>query len=144
VRGSGETDEVFAQAPLGIAVLDGADPASAALLDSNASLMEMTQGRATPSAAFADLFEASEGPQALALRLRQAMNDPIEITLATLPPTAVMPRMSSSGDAIASMSITASSWPGSQSMSTGSAVMGREFGPVARPFQAFRAHAISG
>jgi two-component system cell cycle sensor histidine kinase/response regulator CckA len=82
-------DGVFAQAPFGVAVLDGIDPASAALLDSNAALMEMTQGRATPSAAFAELFDASEGPNALAHRLRQAMNDPIEITLATTPPTAV-------------------------------------------------------
>ena len=82
-------DGVFAQAPFGVAVLDGIDPGSAALLDSNASLMEMTQGRATPSAAFADLFEASEGPAQLAHRLRQALNDPIEITLATTPPTAV-------------------------------------------------------
>jgi len=82
-------DGVFSHAPLGIAVLDGGDPASAAILDSNASLMEMTQGRATPSAAFADLFDASEGPAALAQRLRQAINDPIEIMLATSPPTAV-------------------------------------------------------
>jgi len=82
-------DGVFAQAPFGVAVLDGIDPGSAALLDSNAALMEMTQGRATPSAAFADLFDASEGPAALAHRLRQAMNDPIEITLATTPPLAV-------------------------------------------------------
>ena len=80
---------VFSNAPFGVAVLDGIDPGSAALLDSNAALMEMTQGRATPSAAFADLFEASEGPSALAHRLRQALNDPIEITLATKPPTAV-------------------------------------------------------
>src|SRR5690606_14646961 len=82
-------DRVFAPAPFGVARLDGIDPASAALLDSNAALMEMTQGRATPSAAFADLFDASEGPAALAQRLRQAMSDPIEITLATDPPTAV-------------------------------------------------------
>lgn len=82
-------DGVFAQAPFGVAVLDGIDPASSALLDSNAALMEMTEGRATPSAAFADLFDASEGPSQLAHRLRQALNDPIEITLATNPPTAV-------------------------------------------------------
>ncbi len=82
-------DGVFSHAPLGIAVLDGADPASAAVLDSNGALMEMTQGRAMPSAPFADLFEASEGPAALSQRLRQAINDPIEIMLATQPPTAV-------------------------------------------------------
>ncbi len=82
------TDSVFSEAPFGVAVLDGADPAPAAVLDSNAALMEMTQGRATPSTAFADLFEAGEGPAALAHRLRQALNDPIEITLATSPPIA--------------------------------------------------------
>ena len=78
-------DGVFAQAPFGVAVLDGADPASAALLDANAALMDMTQGRATPSTPFADLFEASDGPTQLAHRLRQSLNDPIEITLATDP-----------------------------------------------------------
>jgi len=82
-------DGVFSHAPLGIAVLDGGDPASAAILDSNASLMEMTHGRAMPSAPFSDLFDASEGPAALAQRLRQAINDPIEIMLATSPPMAV-------------------------------------------------------
>jgi two-component system, cell cycle sensor histidine kinase and response regulator CckA len=88
-QGVTEADGVFSHAPLGIAVLDGGDPASAALVDSNAALMEMTQGRATPGSAFADLFEASEGPNALAQRLRQALSDPIEITLATSPPLAV-------------------------------------------------------
>ena len=89
-RGDGAgADGVFSQAPLGIAVLDGADPASSAILDSNGALMDMTQGRATPSAPFADLFEASEGPVALSQRLRQAINDPIEIMLATDPATAV-------------------------------------------------------
>ncbi len=81
-------DGVFGHAPFGVAVLDGADPASAAVLDANGALMDMTQGRATPSTAFADLFEASEGPAQLAHRLRQSLNDPIEIMLATQPPTA--------------------------------------------------------
>src|SRR5690606_7878353 len=59
-RGNAVTavDGVFAQSPFGIAVLDGADPASAAMLDANTALMDMTQGRATPSTPFADLFEA--------------------------------------------------------------------------------------
>src|SRR6185436_19412173 len=61
VRTSTEgADGVFSHAPLGIAVLDGGDPASAAILDANGALMEMTQGRATPSAPFCDLFDASE------------------------------------------------------------------------------------
>ena len=91
-------DGVFAQAPFGVAVLDGIDPGSSAVLDSNAALMEMTQGRATPSATFADLFDASEGPAALAHRLRQALNDPIEITLATVPPTAVHVQLARGAD----------------------------------------------
>jgi len=84
----GSADGVFLHAPFGVAVLDGADPASAAVLDANASLMDMTQGHATPSTPFADLFEAAEGPAQLAHRLRQSLNDPIEITLATNPPLA--------------------------------------------------------
>ncbi len=87
-RAQGAADGVFSFAPFGVAVLDGADPASAAVLDSNASLMEMTQGRATPSTPFTDLFEAAEGPAQLAHRLRQSINDPIEIMLATNPPMA--------------------------------------------------------
>jgi two-component system cell cycle sensor histidine kinase/response regulator CckA len=82
-------DGVFAHAPMGVTVLDGADPASAMVLDSNAALMELTQGRAAPSTAFADLFEAPEGPLALASRLRAALNEPVDVTLATTPATAV-------------------------------------------------------
>ncbi|MBY0562816.1 MAG: response regulator [Hyphomonadaceae bacterium] len=80
---------VFAHAPFGVAVLDGADPASAALLDANTALLDMTQGRATPSTPFADLFEAGEGPDALAQRLRRAIDDPVDLTLVGKPPAAV-------------------------------------------------------
>lgn len=86
--GTVAADAVFSHAPFGVAVLDGADPASAAVLDANTALMDMTQGRATPSTPFADLFEAGEGPNALAQRLRQALNDPVEVALATTPPMA--------------------------------------------------------
>jgi two-component system cell cycle sensor histidine kinase/response regulator CckA len=86
--GAAADDRVFSHAPFGVAVLDGADPASAAVLDSNAAFMDMTQGKATPSTPFAHLFEASEGPVALAHRLRQAINEPVEVTLATNPPVA--------------------------------------------------------
>jgi len=95
--GAGD-DSVFAQAPFGVAVLDGADPGLAAVLDANGALMEMTQGRATPGAPFADLFDASEGPTALAQRLRQAASDPIEITLATQPPIAVHVNLARNAD----------------------------------------------
>jgi two-component system cell cycle sensor histidine kinase/response regulator CckA len=92
------SDGVFAHAPFGVAVLDGIDPASAAMLDANTALMDMTQGRAAPGSAFTDLFEAAEGPAVLAQRLRQAMNDPVEITLATNPPIAVHVQLARGAD----------------------------------------------
>ena len=85
---SAHADGVFANAPFGAAVLDGADPAAAMLLDSNPALMEMTQGRASPGVAFADLFDASDGPAELTQKLRKALNDPIELLLAGSPPMA--------------------------------------------------------
>ena len=96
--GSIEPDGVFAQAPFGAAVLDCADPAAATLLDSNAALMEMTQGRAAPGVALVDLFDASEGPAALSHRLRKAINDPTEFMLATKPPTAAHVHFARSAD----------------------------------------------
>ena len=88
IEGATVSDGVFAQAPFGAAVLDAADPAMATLLDSNGALMEMTQGRAAPGVAFADLFDASEGPNVLQQRLRQAVDEPTVLMLATTPPTA--------------------------------------------------------
>jgi two-component system cell cycle sensor histidine kinase/response regulator CckA len=87
-RADTAADGVFEQAPFGAAVLDCTDPAAATLLDANAALMEMTQGRAAPGTPFADLFDASEGPNALAQRLRQTINEPAVLMLATSPPTA--------------------------------------------------------
>ncbi|KAF0184601.1 MAG: response regulator [Hyphomonadaceae bacterium] len=81
-------DSFFANAPFGAALLDGTDPALSAVLDSNAALMDIAQGRATPGMAFKDLFDASDGPVALAQRLRQASREPVELQLATNPPRA--------------------------------------------------------
>ncbi len=75
-------DIVFQHAPFGAAVLDSADPATASILDANPALMDMTSGRAAPGAHFADLFDASEGANALTQRLRAAGADPIELQLA--------------------------------------------------------------
>lgn len=88
-EGSGFGEVVFEQAPFGAAVLSGADPATAALLDSNPALMEMTQGRAAPGLSFAELFDASEGPAALAQRLRASAERPVELQLASQPPLTV-------------------------------------------------------
>ncbi|MET0183111.1 MAG: ATP-binding protein [Caulobacterales bacterium] len=92
------TDGVFEHAPFGAAVLDGADPAAATILDANPALMEMTEGRAAPGAAFADIFDASEGPAELALRLRRAGGQPLEFQLATNPPTAAHVQFASGPD----------------------------------------------
>jgi two-component system cell cycle sensor histidine kinase/response regulator CckA len=82
-------DAFFIHAPYGAALLSGDDLTSAVLLDVNAALIEMTQSRAVPGAAFADLFEADEGPDALSARLRlAAQGKPAELKLATDPPTA--------------------------------------------------------
>ena len=78
----------FDNAPFGAALLDGADPAVSAVLDANAALMDVTQGRASAGMTFVDLFDASDGPQALAQRLRQASREPVELMLATNPPKA--------------------------------------------------------
>ncbi len=91
-------DGVFEHAPFGAAVLDGADPAASTILDSNPALMEMTQGRAAPGAAFADLFEASDGPADLAARLRRAPSEPIDLQLAVNPPAAAHVQIARAAD----------------------------------------------
>jgi two-component system cell cycle sensor histidine kinase/response regulator CckA len=75
-------------APVGLAVLDAADPGQAKILDANPALIEMSQGRAIPGAAFVDLFDASEGPTLLNERLRGAGLQPRELQLATSPSVA--------------------------------------------------------
>jgi two-component system cell cycle sensor histidine kinase/response regulator CckA len=83
------TQAVFEQAPFGAAVLDGSDAASATILEANPALMQMTQGKAAPGVALAELFDASEGPGALAGLLRGAADGAVELQLATHPPLAV-------------------------------------------------------
>jgi two-component system cell cycle sensor histidine kinase/response regulator CckA len=95
---AGAGNAFFDHAPLGAALLDGADPATAAILDSNAALMDIAQGRATPGAAFADIFDASEGPVVLAERLRKASSQPVEVPLATNPPKSAHVYMSRAAD----------------------------------------------
>jgi two-component system, cell cycle sensor histidine kinase and response regulator CckA len=82
---SGVVGFALEHAPVGLAVLDAADPAQAKILDANPALIEMTQGRAIPGAGFSDLFDASEGPAVLNQRLRGAGAQPTELQLATSP-----------------------------------------------------------
>lgn len=88
----------FALAPYGAAILDSADPATALILDANVALMEMAQGAAQPGAGFKDLFEASDGPVALATRLRQGASGPVELQIAVDPPIAAHVRVADAGN----------------------------------------------
>ncbi len=80
-----DDEAVFENAPFGMAVLDSADPAMASILDANPALMEMSQGRATPGVSLGELFDASDGPAALAQHLRAASDRPIELQLTGQP-----------------------------------------------------------
>jgi two-component system, cell cycle sensor histidine kinase and response regulator CckA len=81
-------DGFFENAPFGATLLDGGDLAVATISEANPTLMELTQGRATPGARFSDLFEASEGPIELAKKLRAASHAPVELVVACNPPRA--------------------------------------------------------
>ncbi|MBL8548468.1 MAG: response regulator [Hyphomonadaceae bacterium] len=97
-RAPGPGDVMFEHAPFGAALLDGPDPSAAAILDTNPALTEMSQGRATPGATFAELFDASEGPSALAQRLRSAATAPVDLQLAGTSPTAVHVQLARGAD----------------------------------------------
>lgn len=89
---------LFEHAPFGAAIVDGPDLATAAILDSNTALMEMTEGRAAPGVVFADLFDASEGPQALAKRLRDATGQSVDLKLATTTATSTHVQFAQTSD----------------------------------------------
>jgi len=97
---AGEPVEAFFEhSPFGAALLDGADPAAAGVLDANPALVEMAQGRAVPGARFADLFEAGDGLDSLQAKLRKASSGaPVELTIATEPATAAHVHVVRMGD----------------------------------------------
>ena len=74
-------DGFAAAAPFGAAVLDGVDPLEATILESNAALEVMTQGRAKPGAKFADLLDPASRAEAIA-RLAVKRGGPVEVKLA--------------------------------------------------------------
>ncbi|MFZ4602339.1 MAG: ATP-binding protein [Caulobacterales bacterium] len=93
------TEAFFDHAPFGAALLDGADPAAAGILDANQALMEMAQGRAAPGARFADLFDAGEGLDQLLAKLRKSSQGaPVELSLATEPAAAAHVHIVRMGD----------------------------------------------
>jgi two-component system cell cycle sensor histidine kinase/response regulator CckA len=78
-------DGFAAAAPFGAAALDGADPFAAVIVEANAALEAMTQGRAKPGARFADLLDPGSHAEAAA-RLAARRGGPVEVKLALDPP----------------------------------------------------------
>jgi len=74
-------DAMFANAPFGVARLEGPDPLHAIIEDANPALLDLTHGGATPGRQFADLFELTpEAESALETAVTSAA-DPIELEL---------------------------------------------------------------
>lgn len=81
-------DPMFDDAPFGAVRLDGDRVDGAIIMDANRALMELSAGRSTPGTRFADLFVTeSEGEEALAQALVQAVDKPVALRVAR-PPSA--------------------------------------------------------
>lgn len=76
-------DPMFDDAPFGAVRLDGDRVDGAIVMDANRALMELSGGRSTPGTRFADLFVTeSEGEEALAQALVQAVDKPVALRVA--------------------------------------------------------------
>ena len=78
-------DAFAVAAPFGAALLDGADPFAAGVLEVNGALAAMTGGRARAGAAFAELLDGSSREDAAA-RIAAGRAGPVEVRLAGDPP----------------------------------------------------------
>jgi two-component system cell cycle sensor histidine kinase/response regulator CckA len=90
-------DAFAAGAPFGAALLDGADPFTAPILQANPALLAMSGGRAQPGAVFGDLFDAATAADARA-RLLARPDAPAEVRLALTPPRTAQLFVASAGD----------------------------------------------
>ena len=77
-----DNDPMFDDAPIGVVRLEGDSVESAVIVDTNRSLMEMTDGRASPGGRFADLFVAEDGRDGLNGLLLEAIDKPVGLKLA--------------------------------------------------------------
>jgi two-component system, cell cycle sensor histidine kinase and response regulator CckA len=76
-------DNIFANAPFGIARLDSSDFQTAVLEDANPSLLDITAGKAGPGTRFANLFDLSD--EAVRKRFAEcdaSASEPLELVLA--------------------------------------------------------------
>ena len=79
---AGTLDAMFANAPFGVARLDGKDPAMAVIDDANPALLEMTNGAASPGNRFDSLFDLSDPEARKRFEAGDAdAADPIELIL---------------------------------------------------------------
>ena len=78
-------DGFAAAAPFGAAALEGHDPLEGVIVEANAALQLMTQGRAAPGVKLGDLLDPASRAEAGA-RLQAKRGGPVEVKLALDPP----------------------------------------------------------
>lgn len=81
----GEYDPLFEDSPFGVARLEGDSLAQACILDANRSLVELTDGKATPGGRFAELFKNAADDRDLNEVLLSAVDHPVELQTTTEP-----------------------------------------------------------
>ncbi|MFC6196540.1 ATP-binding protein [Ponticaulis profundi] len=78
-------DPMFDDAPFGVARLEGESLSEACIVDANRSLVELTEGKATPGAKFADLFKCDSDDRDMQEVLLSAVDHPVELQTQTKP-----------------------------------------------------------
>lgn len=79
--GAGTLDAMFANAPFGVARLDGGQPASAVIEDANPALLAMTSGAAAPGGRFLDLFLFDDAEEDAEARFAEGGDGFVELAL---------------------------------------------------------------
>jgi two-component system cell cycle sensor histidine kinase/response regulator CckA len=74
-------DAMFANAPFGVARLEGPDPLHAIIADANPALLDLTHGGAAPGKSFADLFKLDDDAKAALENAPMGAITPIELEL---------------------------------------------------------------
>ena len=78
-------DPLFEDSPFGVARLQGESLAQSSILDANRSLVELTDGTATPGGNFSDLFKNEADDRDLNEVLLTAVDHPVELKTTTDP-----------------------------------------------------------
>ncbi|MGD2134459.1 MAG: ATP-binding protein [Maricaulaceae bacterium] len=77
----GMLDAMFANAPFGVARLEGGDLLSAIIEDANPALLDLTGGAAAPGKAFADLFAMNDSARQALKNAGSGAAEPVELVL---------------------------------------------------------------